>query len=255
MRFIRYAYFSAPLLLGYLMFNQFKKIITGASVAAFVAASVAPTFVMAQGTVTCSVMEAKSVSAKDLFDFDKSTLSTNGKSVLQEYANNLKNMKSISTVTLVGHTDGMGTAAYNNALGQRRAEAVKAYLVSQGISPNVIQATSKGKSELLNNELTVDGKDDPIKRQANRRVDITTSGQALVAGTNCPAPAVAAGGQAVVAGTAAGSKQATEAATGGLSNFAIVGGVVVVGAAIAVAASSGGGGGSTGTTGTTGTTR
>ena len=146
-------------------------------------------------------------------------------------------------------------------LGQRRADAVKAYLVSQGISPNVIQASSKGKSELLNNELTADGKDDPVKRQANRRVDVTTTGQALVAGTNCPAPAVAAAPKAAaVAGVAAagvvaagaGGNAASEAASGGLSNAAIVTGVVVVGAAVAIGLS-GGDGGSTGTTGTTGT--
>ena len=238
------------------MFNQFKKIITGTSLAAFAAASLAPSVVMAQGTVTCDVMQARSVSAKDLFDFDKSTLSANGKKVLQDYAASLKNMKSISTVTLVGHTDGMGSVAYNNALGQRRADAVKAYLVSQGISPNVIQASSKGKSELLNNELTADGKDDPVKRQANRRVDVTTSGQALVAGTNCPAPAVAATPKgAAVAGVAAagaGGNAASDAASGGLSNAAIVGGVVLVGAGIAIALSGGDSGGSSGTTGTTG---
>lgn len=254
------------------MSNLFKKMIAGTSSIAFVAASLAPTVVMAQGTVSCNVMEARSIGAKDLFDFDKSTLSANGKKVLQDYAASLKKMKSISTVTLVGHTDGKGTVAYNNALGQRRADAVKAYLVSQGINPNVIQASSKGKSELLNNELTADGKDDPVKRQANRRVDITSSGEALVAGTNCPAPAVAAatvGGGAVAAVTTAGaaaaatastdaaapsgSAAATGAASGGLSTTAIVGGLVVVGAAVAIAASSGGGGGSTGTTGTTGT--
>jgi OmpA-OmpF porin, OOP family len=237
------------------MFNQFKKIITSTSLAAFVAASVTPSLVMAQGTVTCDVMQARSVSAKDLFDFDKSTLSANGKKVLQDYAASLKNMKSISTVTLVGHTDGMGSVEYNMGLGQRRADAVKAYLVSQGISPNLIQASSKGKSELLNNELTADGKDDPVKRQANRRVDVTTTGQALVAGTNCPAPAVAgaAGGAAVagvgaagVVAAGAGGNAASEAASGGLSNAAIVGGVVVVGAAIAIGLS--GGDGTTGST-------
>lgn len=238
------------------MFNQFKKIITGTSLAAFVAASVTPSLVMAQGqgTVSCTVLEAKSVSAKDLFDFDKSTLSANGKKVLQDYATNLKKMKSISTITLVGHTDGMGPVDYNMKLGQSRADAVKAYLVSQGISPNLIQASSKGKSQLLNDEKTADGKDDPVKRQANRRVDVTTSGEVLVAGTNCPGPAVAAttGGTAVAA-KPAGSAAASDAASGGLSNAAIVGGVVILGAGIAIALSGGDSGGSTGTTGTTGT--
>jgi OOP family OmpA-OmpF porin len=232
------------------MFNQFKKIIAGTSLAAFIGASLAPSVVMAQqGTVACTVMEAKSVSAQDLFDFDKSALSANGKKILQDYAINLKKMKSISTITLVGHTDGMGSVEYNIGLGQRRADAVKAYLVSQGISPSLIQASSKGKSQLLNDEKTADGKDDPIKRQANRRVDVTTSGEVLVAGTNCPGAAVAA----TPAATPAGSKAATTAAAGGLSNEAIIGGIVILGAGIAIALSGGDSGGSTGTTGTTGT--
>ena len=233
------------------MFNQFKKIITSTSLAAFIAASVTPSLVMAQGqgTVSCTVLEAKSVSAQDLFDFDKSALSAKGKQILNDYAANLKKMKSISTVTLVGHTDGMGTVDYNMGLGQRRADAVKAYLVSQGINPNLIQASSKGKSQLLNDEKTADGKDDPVKRQANRRVDVTTSGEVLVAGTNCPGAAVAA----TPAATPAGSQAATAAASGGLSNEAIIGGIVILGAGIAIALSGGDSGGSTGTTGTTGT--
>ena len=147
-------------------------------------------------------------------------------------------------------------------LGQRRANAVKAYLVSQGISPNLIQASSKGKSQLLNDEKTADGKDDPVKRQANRRVDVTTSGEVLVAGTNCPGAAVAAAPKdAAVAGVAAagvvaagaGGNAASDAASGGLSNAAIVGGVVILGAGIAIALS--GGDGTTGsTTGSTGGT-
>ena len=233
------------------MFNQFKKIITSTSLAAFVAASVTPSLVMAQGqgTVSCTVLEAKSVSAQDLFDFDKSALSAKGKQILNDYAANLKKMKSISTITLVGHTDGMGSVDYNMGLGQRRADAVKAYLVSQGISPNLIQASSKGKSQLLNDEKTADGKDDPVKRQANRRVDVTTSGEVLVAGTNCPGAAVAD----APAATPAGSQAATAAASGGLSNAAIIGGIVILGAGIAIALSGGDSGGSTGTTGTTGT--
>jgi OOP family OmpA-OmpF porin len=233
------------------MFNQFKKIITSTSLAAFVAASVTPSLAMAQGqgTVSCTVLEAKSVSAQDLFDFDKSDLSAKGKQILNDYAANLKKMKSISTITLVGHTDGMGSVEYNIGLGQRRADAVKAYLVSQGINPNLIQASSKGKSQLLNDEKTAEGKDDPVKRQANRRVDVTTSGEVLVAGTNCPGAAVAA----APAATPAGGQAATTAASGGLSNEAIIGGIVILGAGIAIALSGGDSGGSTGTTGTTGT--
>jgi hypothetical protein len=207
-----------------------------------------------QGTVACTELEAKSVSARDLFDFDKSDLSANGKKILSDYAANLKKMKSISTITLVGHTDGMGPVDYNMKLGQSRADAVKAYLVSQGISSNLIQTSSKGKSQLLNDEKTADGKDDPVKRQANRRVDVTTSGEVLVAGTNCPGPAVATAAPKkgpAVAGAPVGGQAATTAASGGLSNEAIVGAVVILGAGAAILLSRDSDG-STGTTGTGG---
>ena len=207
----------------------------------------APTFSYAQSTATCTVVNSTSINASELFDFDKSYLSPQGQRVLDAYAQDLKKMKSVRNISLVGHTDGKGSVSYNDALGQRRADAVKAYLSSKGFSPNMIQASSKGKSELLNNELTADGKDDPVKRQANRRVVISTAGDVEVAGTNCP---VVAKGEKPAAAAAAGVVAANEG-VGGLSNAAIVGGVVVVGAAIAVALS-GGGDGTTGTTGTTG---
>ena len=223
--------------------SSFKnKFIANAVSLAFLGALSTP-LAFAQGTVTCTVVDTKSVSANDLFDFDKSSLSANGQKVLSTYANNLRNMKSVTSISLVGHTDGKGAVAYNNALGQRRADAVKAYLISKGVEPQIVQASSKGKSGLLNNELTADGKDDPIKRQANRRVEITTAGTTVVAGANCPTPTVASG--------PAGGPVAASAAEGGLNTAYVVGGVIVVGAAIAVAVS-GDGGGSTGTTGTTG---
>ena len=236
-----------------------NKFIANLSMITLATSLCAPTFSYAQSTATCTVINSTSINASELFDFDKSNLSPQGQRVLDAYAQDLKKMKSVRNISLVGHTDGKGSVSYNDALGQRRADAVKAYLSSKGFSPNMIQASSKGKSELLNNELTADGKDDPVKRQANRRVVISTAGDVEVAGTNCPVvakgekPAAGAGVVAAAAGVvaAAGGVVAANEGVGGLSNAAIVGGVVVVGAAIAVALS-GGGDGTTGTTGTTG---
>ena len=205
----------------------------------------APTFSFAQNTATCTVINSKSISASELFEFDKSNLSPQGQRILDAYAQDLKKMKSVRNISMVGHTDGKGSISYNDALGQRRADAVKAYLSSKGFSSNMMQASSKGKSELLNNELTADGKDDPVKRQANRRVVISTSGDVEVAGTNCPVVAKTEKPAAAPAGVVA-----TQQATGGLSTEAVVGLAVLTGAAIAVALS----GGDSGTTGTTGTT-
>ncbi|MFV0538290.1 MAG: OmpA family protein, partial [Dysgonomonas sp.] len=69
-------------------------------------------------------------------------------------------------VRLVGHTDDIGTDQLNQQLGLDRAQAVKAYLVSKGISPSRIETASKGKREpFISN--TDDG-----RRRSNRRVDI-----------------------------------------------------------------------------------
>ena len=223
-----------------------NKIIANALAIAFLGTLSTP-FAFAQGTVTCNVVDTKSISANDLFDFDKSTLSANGQKVLNAYADNIRNMKSVTDIFLTGHTDGKGTVDYNLALGQRRADAVKAFLASKGVDPKIVQATSRGKADLLNNELTPDGKDDPIKRQANRRVEITTAGTTVLAGANCPTPVAKAPAPAP-----AGGPVAAAAAEGSLNPLYVVGGVIAVGAIIAVAVSNDGGG-STGTTGTTGT--
>ena len=107
--------------------------------------------------------------ADTLFDFDKSMIKPEGKARLNNLVDKLKNI-SLEVVVAVGHTDSIGTDAYNLKLGQRRADAVKAYLISQGIAANRIFTDSKGESQPVADNRTREG------RAKNRRVEIEVVG-------------------------------------------------------------------------------
>ncbi|HEX8987737.1 MAG TPA: OmpA family protein [Rhodocyclaceae bacterium] len=103
-----------------------------------------------QGPATGVVPAAQKVklSADALFDFNKATLRPEGKAKLDELVNGVKNIK-LEVIIAVGHADRFGTDKYNLKLSQKRAEAVKAYLVSKGIEPNRVYTEGKGKSQPL----------------------------------------------------------------------------------------------------------
>lgn len=71
--------------------------------------------------------------------------------------------------TVVGHTDAKGSAVYNRALSERRAAAVRTYLIAHGIAADRLTAVGKGKSQLLNAR-------DPYAAE-NRRVEIIATGR------------------------------------------------------------------------------
>ena len=70
----------------------------------------------------------------------------------------------------IGHADSIGSDAYNQKLSVRRAESVKAYLVSKGVEPNRIYTEGKGEKQPVASNKTKDG------RQKNRRVEIEVIG-------------------------------------------------------------------------------
>ncbi len=109
--------------------------------------------------------------ADTLYDFDKSTLKPEGKATLDKIAADLKKIK-LEVIIAVGNTDSVGTDAYNMALGQRRAQSVKAYLVSKGVDGSRIYTESKGKSNPVASNATAEG------RAKNRRTDIEVVGTA-----------------------------------------------------------------------------
>jgi OOP family OmpA-OmpF porin len=86
--------------------------------------------------------------AEALFDFDKSVVRPDGKKALDEQAvQPMKEHPEVELLLVIGHTDRIGTKEYNQRLSERRAAAVKAYLVSQGIAAERIKAYGVGKSE------------------------------------------------------------------------------------------------------------
>jgi OmpA-OmpF porin, OOP family len=92
-------------------------------------------------------MDTITVGAEKLFGFDKANLKAEGKAALDEAAAKIKANPEIKAVIVTGHTDRLGSDAYNNKLSTRRANQVKAYLVSQGVDSGLIEATGKGESE------------------------------------------------------------------------------------------------------------
>ena len=98
------------------------------------------------------------------FDFDKSTIK---KGYYQDIDNLAQVMKDYPDLNVVieGHTDSVGTAAYNKKLSQRRAEAVKKYMVEKGIDENRLKAQGFGEEKPIASNKTKEG------RQQNRRVE------------------------------------------------------------------------------------
>ena len=109
--------------------------------------------------------------ADTLYDFNKSDLKPEGKATLDKIATDLKKIK-LEVIIAVGNTDSVGTDAYNMALGQRRAQSVKAYLTSKGVDGSRIYTESKGKSNPVASNATAEG------RAKNRRTDIEVVGTA-----------------------------------------------------------------------------
>ncbi len=115
------------------------------------------------------VTEKVTFAADVFFDFDKSILKPEGKAKLDDLVGKLKTV-ALEVIIAIGHTDSIGGDAYNQKLSVRRAEAVKAYLVSKGIEPNRIYTEGKGKSQPIADNRTAAG------RAKNRRVEIEVVG-------------------------------------------------------------------------------
>lgn len=111
-------------------------------------------------------------STDTLFDFDKSVIKPEGRQMLDGLIGKINKEFNLEVVIAVGHTDSIGTDAYNQKLGLRRAEAVKAYLVSRGIEKSRVYTESKGERQPVADNKTAQG------RAKNRRVEIEVVGTA-----------------------------------------------------------------------------
>jgi OmpA-OmpF porin, OOP family len=75
-------------------------------------------------------------------------------------------------VTIEGHTDSIGSESYNQRLSERRALAVKHYLVSRGVAGDRLDTVGYGESRPVAPNKTPDGKDNPEGRAMNRRAEL-----------------------------------------------------------------------------------
>jgi len=107
--------------------------------------------------------------ADAFFDFDKAVVKPAGKAKLDDLVAKVKGIN-LEVIIAVGHTDSIGSDAYNQKLSVRRAEAVKAYLVSKGIEKNRIYTEGKGEKQPVADNKTKEG------RTKNRRVEIEVVG-------------------------------------------------------------------------------
>jgi OOP family OmpA-OmpF porin len=113
--------------------------------------------------------EKVSFAADAFFDYDKAVLKPEAKEKLDEMAGKLNGVN-LEVIIAVGHTDSMGTDQYNDKLSLRRAEAVKAYLLSKGIEANRVYTEGKGEKQPVADNKTAEG------RAQNRRVEIEVVG-------------------------------------------------------------------------------
>ena len=134
-------------------------------------APMAPAAVAPPVAVVAPVMVAEKVTyaADAFFDFNKSVLKPEGKAKLDDLVGKVKGIN-LEVIIAVGHTDSVGSDAYNQKLSVRRSESVKAYLVSSGIEKNRVYTEGKGEKQPVADNKTAEG------RAKNRRVEIEVVG-------------------------------------------------------------------------------
>ena len=107
-----------------------------------------------------------------LFDFNKYTLKTEARERLAKVSGILMAYPGLN-VKVEGHTDNIGSEEYNQRLSDQRAETVRGFMVSQGVSPDIITAQGFGKSQ------PVASNDSAAGRSKNRRVELVVNGSAI----------------------------------------------------------------------------
>ena len=122
-----------------------------------------------------------SLASRALFDFDKAELKPAGKSAIDnEIIAKLPEISTIELVLVTGHTDRLGSDAYNQKLSERRAETIRAYLVSKGVPKDKIESLGVGeKQPVTGNKCTQKNRKQLISCLApDRRVEVEIKGEA-----------------------------------------------------------------------------
>ena len=119
------------------------------------------------------IAQTITLGAGALFDVDSAVIKPEGRAELDTFANKVKQLNSVESITISGHTDSTGSSEYNEGLSIRRANAVWDYLESRGIDRSYLRTEGWGE------ERPIASNDSPAGRAQNRRVEINLRGTSL----------------------------------------------------------------------------
>jgi outer membrane protein OmpA-like peptidoglycan-associated protein len=119
------------------------------------------------------------VAADALFEFDQAALTARAEATLRALGPQLAEAK--GRVVIEGHTDSVGSEGYNRTLSERRARAIRDWLVEHEYLPAGTAIVGYGEGKPIAANAKADGSDDPEGRQKNRRVEVVVE--------TCPDPA------------------------------------------------------------------
>jgi len=117
-------------------------------------------------------------SAETLFAFDKADIRSDAAGILDDVVEKMQRYPEVELIVVTGHTDRIGTEAYNQKLSDRRAAAVRNYLVNKGVDASRVQSVGRGESEPVVGCGNIKGKENRSNKalieclQPNRRVVI-----------------------------------------------------------------------------------
>ncbi len=127
-------------------------------------------------------MQKITLASKALFDFDKAVLKPEGMAAIDsQIIARLRDVQKLELVLVTGHTDRIGSQAYNQKLSERRADAVRNYLVSKGVARDKIETLGMGKTQPVPGvSCTMTAMKELIACLApNRRVEVEVKGEAM----------------------------------------------------------------------------
>ena len=127
-------------------------------------------------------MQKITLASKALFDFDKAVLKPEGMAAIDsQIIAKLADVQKLELVLVTGHTDRIGSQAYNQKLSERRADAVRNYLVSKGVAKDKIETLGMGKTQPVPGvTCTMTAMKALIECLApNRRVEVEVKGEAI----------------------------------------------------------------------------
>jgi len=130
-----------------------------------------PKGIQAVHTISRGCERRLSVVGDALFDFDKSTLRPDAEETLAAAAPEIGKLGG-KPARIEGHTDAIGPDSYNMKLSEARAVAVRDWLAAHQFVPAATPIKGYGKTMPIAPDVTNDGKDDPVGRQKNRRVEV-----------------------------------------------------------------------------------